>query len=830
MVTATLAAFLALAPSQTVDRSFLPTGVRLRPVGRSVEFGGRPVGLVRLSAELIAVKDKDHLRILDATSWREAGRIGLPGGASPTGIVRLSDGRVAVTSATDQLHLFRIEGTNPVLDRSIKLPGPDGKGNSYPSELAVLPNGRLLVCLSRNNSVAEVDLSTGTIVRQIAVDIAPYGIAVSADGQRAWVSNQGGRMSRAGEKTATSAGTPAPVDDRGIVKTGTVTCLDVAGGRRLWTTSVGLQPTDVLPMERRGVVLVACANADTVAGLDPTTGRQVFSVPVKPDNRLPFGSMPNALAADPDGRTVYVALAGNNAVAVLDLAQTRQPKVRGFLPTGWFPSALMTDGRQLIVANMKGVGSRQRLRPEAEGWNSHDHAGTVQSIPATELARLAEHTRTVREDAHIPQVLRAFARRTGTKAKPVPVPGRLGDPSQIEHVVYVIKENRTYDQVFGDIKTAKGDPRLCVYPERTTPNHHALAREFVLLDNYYCNGVLSADGHSWATEGNVTPYLERAFGGFNRSYTFGDDPLTYSSTGFLWDRVLGVGLSFRNYGEMDYAEPPKGMKLRDILAARAKGQRLTYKHSIGIERLRRYSNPDFPGWNMEIPDVERMDHFLREFREFERRGTFPNLTIVYLPQDHVGGSVSSRSHMADNDLAIGQLVQAVSKSKFWPKTAIFINEDDPQGGFDHVDGHRSLCLVVSPYTRNRGKVSEFYNQTSVLHTMLRILGCPPLNQRDAGSPLMTACFRPTPDLRPYRLRPNNVPLDEPIGTRSQRLLARVPLSRPGLKTPKDDETLNRVIWHEAKGWGTPYPVHLAGPHGRGLKGRGLRHDEKGDED
>ena len=201
----------------------------------------------------------------------------------------------------------------------------------------------------------------------------------------------------------------------------------------------------------------------------------------------------------------------------------------------------------------------------------------------------------------------------------------------IEHVVYIIKENRTYDQFFGDLPQGDGDPDLCVFPRKITPNHHALAEEFVLLDNYYCEGVLSADGHSWATEGNVTPYLEKAFGGFSRSYTFGDDPLTYSSTGFIWDHVLAGGLSFRNYGEMDYAEPLNDWKVDSIWRNYNRARDVQFKQQIGVERLRRYSSPNYPGWNMAIPDVLRADRFIQEFREMEKTGSFPNLTIIYLP-------------------------------------------------------------------------------------------------------------------------------------------------------------------------------------------------------
>ena len=436
-------------------------------------------------------------------------------------------------------------------------------------------------------------------------------------------------------------------------------------------------------------------------------------------------------------------------------------------------------------------------------------------------------TESVRKNGKVAQIIRnQQVHTTRDDVAPVPIPKKLGEPSVFKHVVYVIKENRTFDQVFGDYPNARSDENLCLFPREVTPNHHALADRFGLLDNYYCNGVLSADGHSWATEGNVTPYLERAFGGFARSYTFGDDPITYSSSGFIWDHILGAGLSFRNYGEMDYAQPPDGMTYQDVFAKYKAGERIEFKQQIGIERLRKYSSRNYPGWNMRIPDVLRIDRFLEEFRKFEQEGGFPNVSIVYLPQDHLGAAgVTSRAHMADNDLALGRLVEAISKSKFWKETVILVNEDDPQNGFDHIDGHRSICLVVSPYSR-AGVNHSFYNQTSVLRTMLHVFGLPPMNQQDASAPLMAGCFQPKLNAKPYVAIKPNIPLNEAPKKQSawspqekhwRQVVSTVPIERTGMKTEKDEDNLNRFIWHETKGWDRPYPIQFAGAHGRGLK-------------
>jgi YVTN family beta-propeller protein len=823
---------LFLAPPQRVSDSLLPTGARVRPAGQVTVMPGRPVDLVASrDGRRLFVKDHQGLRVLDAETGRELGTAASPGGCSFTGLVASRDGRrVFLTSATTKLHEYDVSQDAPKLLRSIELPGPGGKGNSFPCGLQLSAEGaKAFVCLSRNNTLGIVDLTTGKLTREIPVGVAPYGVAVL--GNAALVTNLGGRRATGKRPTAPSSGTETEVDGRGVALQGSVSAIDLGKGRVRWETTVRRQPSAIVALGSARVAVTE-TNDDSVALLDAATGRLVSRLVVKPDARLPFGSMPNALAAGPTPSTLWVALAGNNAVAVVDVADARRPRIRGFVPSGWYPTALTLDRGRLAIASLKGLGSRRSPRPAAEGRNSYDYASTVQRLAPPSPEELKAMTRQVMEDVNAPLLLRAHERVVRSKAAPVPVPKRLGDPSVFEHVVYVIKENRTYDQIFGDMKIGDGDPRLCTYGEEVTPNHHAIAREFGLLDNYYCNGVLSADGHSWATEGNVTPYLERAFGGFNRSYTFGDDPITYSASGFLWDRVLDAGLAFRNFGEMDYATVPEGMKLRDLLKARG-GPYPAFKHSIGVERLRRYSDPEYPGWNTEIPDVLRLDRFLAELGRWERDGGFPNLVIVYLPQDHTGSSVTNRANVADNDLAVGRLVEALSRSRYWAKTVAFINEDDPQNGFDHVDGHRSVCLVASPYSRGRGVVSKFYNQTSVLHTMLRILGLPPLNQRDAASPLMTACFGPKPDLRPYTARENRIPLDETTVPKqtaaftayAAKIKARLAKIPRGKKTRADEDALNRLIWHEAKGLNAPYPAHLAGPHGKGLKRRGLVHGE-----
>lgn len=836
---------LALSAPQTPMRVGSPSGNMtvvstaqlVRPAGDTLQFGGRPVDMV-LSADgrTLYVKDNRGIVVVEVESWKV--RQELPfgrGGSSMHGIAVSPDGKsVYVTNASSQIReAVRQSDGSLQWSRTITLPAPTIGGESYPCGIALSADGRTAyIALSRNNSLAIVDLHEGTVIAQIPVGVAPFAVKVSRDGQRAYVSNWGGRHPKSGERVATSSGTPAVVDARGVAASGTVSVVDLSARRAVAEIAVGLHPNGLALDEANHRLYVANANSDTVSVIDTVNLRVIETISVRPEASLPFGSMPNALTVSPDGRTLYVANGGNNAVAVvrLDLRRNRS-RVEGFVPAGWYPGAVVTDGKRLFIANVKGVGSRA-VQSEQKGWNVYRFLGTINRVPLPDRRQLARYTAQVKQDARVPQILRAWE-KAQTGKKPVPVPEKVGEPSVFEHVVYIIKENRTYDQVLGDIGKGDSDPSLCVFGREVTPNHHALAEQFVLQDNFYCNGVNSADGHAWATEGNASAYLEKSFGGWTRSHPFGDDPLSYSSAGFLWDHALMAGLSFRNYGEMDYAEPePKDASFADIYRDFAqKTGRIRFTPNIGIENLRRYSCRDYPGWNMRIPDVLRAEVFLRELKEFERRDFFPNLVIIYLPQDHTSGTQpgmpTPRAHVADNDLALGRIVEGISKSKFWAKTCIFVVEDDPQDGFDHVDGHRSVCLVISPYTRREAVVSEFYNQTSVLHTIARILGFPPMNQMTVMAPVMTACFTDTPNFTPFTALPNRVPIDElhlPLESlnRQEQYWAlrsiRLPLERPDRC---DEDLLNRILWHAVRGADVPYPEEYAGAHGKGLAAKGL---------
>lgn len=810
----------------------LPTWQQIHPAGETLTFRGRPVDLI-LSPDgnSLFAKDNRGLVVVDTASWKLAQELRFPsgGGGSMHGLAVSKDGRrVYATTAEDSLwEARRVDGSGWEWGRRISLPGPGGRGASTPCGIALSGDGKTaFVCLSRRNSLGIVDLESAVVSSEINVGVAPFDVVLEPGEKRAWVSDWGGRRPLPGELSAPSSGTPALIDARGVASSGVVSLVDLAARREVRQVPVGLHPSDLALRQDGRELYVANANSDTVSIIDTREARLLSSPVLRLDPGLPFGSAPDALALSGSEDTLYVANAGNNAVAVVRLDPSRRAgaAIRGFIPTAWYPSALAVRSDWIYVACAKGFGSRAR-KAGAPVQHVRDALGTIGRVRVPLPADLERYTAQVRLDARAPSVL-AAAERARSAAAPVPVPRSPGEPSAFEHVFYVIKENRTYDQVLGDLTQGNGDPKLCVYPRRVTPNHHALAEQFALLDNFYCNGVLSADGHSWVTEGNVADYLEKSFGGFTRSYTFGDDPLTYSSSGFLWDGALEGGLSVRNYGEFDYAGTlPAGSHWLEVYRDYTRhARRITLTHNIGVDKLRRYSSDRYPGWNLAIPDVLRADVFLQDLASAEKKGSWPNLTLVYLPNDHTSGTSpgapTPRAQMADNDLALGRVVEGITRSRFWPKTCIFVIEDDPQDGFDHVDGHRSLCLVVSPYTRRGAVVSRFYNQTSVLRTMERILGLPPMNQFDALSPLMEDCFTAKPDVRPYAALPNGVPLDEmnpPAGSLKPRERAAALRSLSmDFRHPDaaNEDSLNRILWSAAMGE-APYPAQNVGARSSG---------------
>jgi YVTN family beta-propeller protein len=807
----------------------VPTTQVLNPAGTTVRFPGRPVDIaVHPNGRLLAIKNRTDVVFFDAVDCRVVQTLAMPaGGSAYCGIEWSADGmRVWTTAAEAAIHCAE-RGQDGAFAwvKTVPLPGPEGKGDSAPGGFALDETKRLIyVALSRNNSVGIVEAASGEIETEIPVGTAPYDVLLHSG--KAYVTNWGGRRPRPDDRTGPSSGSRVVVDAAGIASTGTVSVIDLGSRKVTQEIEVDLHPCGMALSLDGDLLYVANANSDAISVIDTESDAVVERWLARPSKELPFGSAPNDIAISEDGKSLYVALGGNNCIAVMD---AKNGAVRGLVPTGWYPGAVAfaQQGALLCIANTKGVGSRypetnverkgEVFGKEWHGFNSHDHMGSLTVVETPDNRTLDAYTHQAAVAMRLPHMLRE-SQSVGKGERVVAVPEQPGDVSPIKHVMYIIKENRTYDQVFGGLPQGKGDPTLCQFGREVTPNHHALAEEFVLLDNFYCNGVLSADGHQWTNEGYVTDYIEKAFGGFPRSYPYdGDDAIAYASSGFIWDHVLAAGLTFRNYGEMVKARITPGDATWTDIYQDYLNETETVKISAYTEvnGLEGYICPTFIGFPGKMQDVYRAREFLKEFRACEEKGEWYNFVIMLLPNDHTVGTregyPTPRATVADNDLALGQIVEAVSKSQFWPETAIFVVEDDPQAGLDHVDGHRTVALCISPYTKRGEVISTHYNQSSMLRTMELIMGLPPMNQFDMAANPLYECFTETPDTTPYTCLPNQIPLDE-MNPKLEALRGKqLYYAKKSMEMPLDDidqadeGLFNRIIWHSVKGYDVPYP-------------------------
>jgi YVTN family beta-propeller protein len=845
---------------QLDGRIVVPTNQVLQPAGQRLTFPGRPVDLALIAdGRTLVVKNMHNLVFIDVAAARITQTLELP--RKPFGAARVKEAPPKGSGGAKHPYVppdFSVVGLQAYGGRIyasgsygqiwVAAKGADGRyrwvtllwlaspkvgGPANPAGLTVGPADQLLVTATRGNCVQVLDLERGQVKQVIPVGVAPY-MVIRPQPDRAYVSNWGGDPPRPGQPQARSSGTPVHIDSAtGVANRGTVSVLAKAGGawRQVRTIPVGLHPSGMAASRTGKFVYVANANSDSVSVIDTGTDSVVETISTRPASRLPFGSGANALALSPDGGTLYVANGTNNCLAVVRLgARAAEPTtgggsrpgqsvVAGLIPTDWYPGAvrLSADGRTLFVANVKGIGSLSQPRPVAKGKNVHDYLGSVSIIPVPDKAQLAADTAVVKANNRLSFSLTGLAPpRPGVA--PAPVPGRFGEPSVLAHVIYIIKENRTYDQILGDIPEGNGDPSLVQFGEAVTPNQHEMSRQFTLLDNFYCSGALSATGHQWTDEAYVTDYLEKTFGAFVRSYpAAGDDPLAFAASGFLWDNALRHGRTFYDFGEFTRSRyTPVNATWTDLYGDfRHRTHRVKITVHNNIQRLQPYTHPHYPGFPLLTPDVYRARIFIEQLHKWERQGGFPNLIFIWLPQDHTMGTKpgfpTPRAMIADNDLALGRIVEAVSRSKFWPRTVILVVEDDPQFGLDHVDGHRTVALAISPYTRRRFVDHTLYNQTGMVKTIELILGLAPMNQLDLSATPMRALFQAKPDLTPYRAVPNRVPLDEmnpplKVLTGPRLYWAQKSLELDFSEADRaDEDTLNRILWHAARGYDTPYP-------------------------
>jgi DNA-binding beta-propeller fold protein YncE len=774
----------------------LPTGWRIRAPGRQVALDTMPVATVLLpdrkralvlnsgyrppSLALlnIAIGKVEHpLRLPDAGQNfafdASSGRVYVAGGnASSIFVTTLSDMGFSATST------FRISW-------------PGKEYGSLISDVALSTDGKLLFATEEmQQSVAVLDAHTGNLLRRFATVSRPSRVLPSSDGRFVYVAG-------AGE--------------------GRIAVHDIANGEILSQADVSSAPSDLLELRGRLYVAASGSNYVDVLEASPTLRRlERLNVALFP--KSPGQATPVRLAYDPEASRLYVTCSDLNAVAVLEF-DDGQERVRGYVPTGWYPrAAVPLPGSGLLILNGKGNGSAPNPRgPNPTGVDMRESpeyipssqlgsASIVDNLTRDKLSRFTEEVSrlTPREKISAPASV--------TQSNPVPLDRKRRSP--IEHVILIMKENRTYDQVLGDLPQGNGDLSLCLFPERVSPNHHKLAKEFTLFDNFYVNADVSAEGWQW-TSAAITPHF--VIRGWPASYAgrvrpqasgaactlgpacpapAGTDSSGRPSAGYLWTSALKAGMSFRNYGF--FVNNRKGAKPGEEIFA-----------SVDDPQLEPYTNRFYAGFDVNFPDVERARVFLNELKTFEEKGNLPRLITMVLPDDHTFGTkpgmLTPFSSVADNDLALGQIVEGVSHSRFWSTTAIFVVEDDAQDGPDHVDSHRSLLFVISPYTRRGFVDSNFYNTTAMLRTIELILGIAPLTQYDSTAPPILAAFQSRPDIRPYSHAPATISLTElsPANSKTAALSNSLDFSAPDRA---DEATLNAILWSAIKGGSPPPPT------------------------
>jgi YVTN family beta-propeller protein len=711
---------------------------------------------------------------------------------------------------------------------------------SLPNELLICKEkgGEFLyVALNGSDLVIKQNLATGDTAWISDPGVAPYGLAMAAG--KLYVTNWAGRHPEKNDADVAGAPwSPARVDNEkagGATREGSVTVIHPADGSIIKEIVTGLHPNDIICDKAGRYLYVANSNSDNISVIDTRKDAisETISVRLQPEINQYFGDSPNGLSLSADEKTLYVANGLDNAIAVVTLGKKASPKsketasrVAGFIPVGAYPSAVcLSASGKLYVSNLEGelimYGTKNNTGSNLM-YNSHLMKATVSVIPVPGVNELKAYTDTV---IALNDLSRALSAREEPRKNiaPKPVPDRIGEPSVFRHVLYIIKENRTYDQILGDMKKGDGDSSLCIYGDKITPNTHKLADEFLLLDRFHVSGKCSAEGHQWTDASIVTDYIEKNMRAWFRSYPHvQEDALVYAPTGFIWDNALKHGKSVRIYGEASVPVFSKPTTWSDVYGAFLKGEKVDFVNHTTIEPVKKILSSAYPSYGShEFPDVVRAAEFIKELNYYETQSgdQLPELMVMALPNDHTAGTregcPTPRAMVADNDLALGQIIEVLSKSRFWKNTVVFVVEDDSQGGWDHVSAFRTVGMVISPYSRFGNVNSTYYTQPSMVRTIEQILGLPPMNIQDAIANLMTGCFKNEADLAPFISKPNNIPLDE-MNPRLTSLSGKAlyfakQSARPefdGIDSGNDD-LLNRILWFSAKGH-EAYPAKYAG--------------------
>jgi YVTN family beta-propeller protein len=809
-------------PGQRPDGSvLLPNQWVLRPVGKQIAVGDFPVNLAlhpegKFAAVLHCGFSQHEVVLIDLAAWKIASRSKVD--EAFYGLAFSKDGKRLFCSGSAGEVIHRFQFAEGKLTPEADLPLREVKQRGVPAGLAVSADGQTVYAgnlwgqsVSRVRLKEEPAAADELVLTDKAVAPAP---AVTPSTDDPSITKRDAALLETIDPAA-----PFPyaclLDERrerlyvSLWGQAAVAVVDTKSFKVAGRWATEGHPNEMVLSKDGRLLYVANANSNTVSVLDTATGRTVETLLAELQPNSPPGNTPNSVALTADGQRLFVANANINTVAVFDVATPGKARSLGFIPVGWYPTSvrLTRDGKTLLVVNGKGETSRPNPQGPRPGFKSPPGVnqyigqlmnGTVSSIPLPTGEKFEEQMKawTARAFACLPETQRKIdaAALTGN-----PIPRRPGDPSPIKYVIYIIKENRTYDQVLGDMKGGKGDPALCLFPESVTPNHHALAREFVLLDNLYVDAEVSADGHEWSMGAYASDFVEKtwplSYGhGKSAKHPFpaeGSFPIASPAGGYLWDRAKQAGISYRSYGEWI----ANGKKAGD--PGRAK-----------VKALEGHFDPMFRGFDTAYSDQKRADRWLSELKRFEQEGEMPRLQIVRLPNDHTSGTSPGKptptAQLADNDLAFGRLMEGLSHSKFWPQTAVFVIEDDAQNGSDHIDAHRTIAFAISPYIKRGSVDSTMYSTSSMLRTIELILGLKPMSQFDAAAMPMFASFQEKPDLTPYTVRPVTVDLEATNaktawgGKASQRM----DFTK---EDAADDLKLNEVIWRSVRGADSPMP-------------------------
>ena len=774
---------------QPPEKIQLPTGNWIDPVGTSVQLGSMPLA--------IAVSPRGDRMAVQLSGWREQGvqiveratgrllqTITVP--ASFLGATFSGSGDTLYLSGGfhDLVYEIVFRGGRAEIADSISLAaeGSRRRGRYYPAGLALSPNGKqLYVAENLSDSLAVIDVAKHAVVQRLPLGRYPYAVAVTRGG-KVFASAWGGNGVAVYD-----------ADEWGML----TKSADMPAGRH---------PSALLLNRDNSRLFVVSASTDRVAVLDPRTGKHIAELRDDPPNGPEEGSTPNALALSPDGTRLYVAEADNNAVAVFDLSASTSgiaaargnDALAGRVPVEWYPTALASVGDTLFVVNGKGRGTAANpdgptpYHPREEHPRSYTLGqlnGTLMPLRASSFTRnaLAVYT----------------ARVTAANRWNVARGARTTYPP-FEHVIYVIKENRTFDEVLGDLPGADGDTSLVIFGRKNTPNHHALAERFGIFDRFFVNAEVSGDGHSWSTAAYASDYVEKTveshYSARGRTYDYEglnhnripDDDVNEPSAGYLWDLAQRAHVSVRNYGE--YVSPK--------WTGGATGER----QYIGNKPfLNEVTDHEYPGFNLDITDQHRMDIWTKALEQFDRDGTMPQLEIMRLPNDHTaalkGGSPTPRAYVADNDLAFGRMIAALTKSPYWKNTVVFVLEDDAQNGPDHVDSHRSELFVISAYNAP-GVYHRFVNTTDVIATIAEILHMGSLSQFDYHGRPLRDIWASKPNLAPYAVLQPGFSLTDrnPPGGKAESESSELDLSA---EDRADEDSFNRILWKALKG--TEYP-------------------------